>query len=323
MVISMEISMEIVITDGFTLNPGDLSWKNFEAYGNLHYFPRTLPNKIIERCLPAHIIITNKTIINAATIEAAHQLKLILVTATGYNNVDMAAAKKGGITVCNVPTYGTYSVAQHAFALLLQLSNHVGINAASVAKGQWQKATDWCYSLQPVMELKDKTLGIVGLGKIGRQMALIAQAFGMNVIYNRGNQQVANTVEVSQHKLFMQSDFISLHCPLTIDNKAFVNKELLGLAKPTAFLINTSRGGLINEKDLSQILQQNKIAGAALDVLTTEPPEKNNPLIGLPNCIITPHNAWISAEARGRIMETTLQNLQAFINGVPQNVVND
>ena len=154
-------------------------------------------------------------------------------------------------------------------------------------------------------------------------MALIAQAFGMNVIYNRGNQQVANTVEVSQHKLFMQSDFISLHCPLTIDNKTFVNKELLGLAKPTAFLINTSRGGLINEKDLSQILQQNKIAGAALDVLTTEPPEKNNPLIGLPNCIITPHNAWISAEARGRIMETTLQNLQAFINSVPQNVVND
>ena len=235
----------------------------------------------------------------------------------------MAAAKKRGITVCNVPTYGTYSVAQHAFALLLQLSNHVGINAASVAKGQWQKATDWCYSLQPVIELKDKTLGIVGLGKIGRQMAIIAQAFGMKVIYNRGKETLADAVSVSQHQLFMQSDFISLHCPLTIDNNAFVNKELLGLAKPTAFLINTSRGGLINEKDLSQVLQQNKIAGAALDVLTTEPPEKNSPLIGLPNCIITPHNAWISAEARGRIMETTLQNLQAFINGVPQNVVNN
>ena len=323
MVIFMETSMEIVITDGFTLNPGDLSWKIFEIYGNLHYFPRTVPIKIIERCLYAHVIITNKTIINAAAIEAADQLKLILVTATGYNNVDMAAAKKRGITVCNVPTYGTYSVAQHAFALLLQLSNHVGINAASVAKGQWQKATDWCYSLQPVIELKDKTLGIVGLGKIGRQMAIIAQAFGMKVIYNRGKETLADAVSVSQHQLFMQSDFISLHCPLTIDNNAFVNKELLGLAKPTAFLINTSRGGLINEKDLSQVLQQNKIAGAALDVLTTEPPEKNNTLIGLPNCIITPHNAWISAEARGRIMETTLQNLQAFINGVPQNVVNN
>jgi glycerate dehydrogenase len=244
-----------------------------------------------------------------------------LVTATGYNNVDVSAAKKRGVTVCNVPTYGTYSVAQHTFALLLQLSNHVGINAASVANGQWQKATDWCYSLQPVIELKDKTLGIIGLGKIGSQVAILAQAFGMKVIYNRGKETLANTVQVSQHQLFMQSDFISLHCPLTADNKAFVNKELLGLAKPTAFLINTSRGGLINEKDLSQLLQQNKIAGAALDVLTNEPPEKNNPLIGLPNCIITPHNAWISVEARGRILETTLQNLQAFLNGSPQNVV--
>jgi glycerate dehydrogenase len=314
--------MNIIITDGFTLNPGDLSWKAFETFGNLQYHNRTLPIETIERCMEANIIITNKTIINADTIHTADRLELILVTATGYNNVDIAAAKKRGITVCNVPTYGTYSVAQHTFALLLQLSNHVGINAASVAAGQWQKATDWCYSLQPVIELKDKTLGIIGLGKIGRQVALIAQAFGMKVIYNRGKEIVANTVEVSQHQLFMQSDFISLHCPLTSDNKAFVNKELLGLAKPTAFLINTSRGGLINEKDLSQLLQQNKIAGAALDVLTNEPPEKNNPLTALPNCIITPHNAWISAEARGRIMDTTFQNLQAFLTKRPQNIVN-
>jgi glycerate dehydrogenase len=313
--------MEIVITDGFTLNPGDLSWKPFEVHGNLQYHHRTSNIETIERCLSANVIITNKTVINADTIQAADALQLILVTATGYNNVDVAAAKKRGITVCNVPTYGTYSVAQHAFALLLQLSNHVGINAASVAKGEWQKAIDWCYSLQPVIELKDKTLGIIGLGRIGKQMALIAQAFGMKVIYNRGKETVYNAVQVSQHQLFMQSDFISLHCPLTIDNKAFVNKELLGLAKPSAFLINTSRGGLINERDLAQLLQQNKIAGAALDVLTTQPPEKNNPLIGLPNCIITPHNAWISAEARSRIMETTLQNLQAFIKGTPQNVV--
>jgi len=314
--------MEIVITDGFTLNPGDISWDNLQALGNISYFDRTDAIEIVKNCINANVIVTNKTIINEDVMDAAATLKMIAVTATGYNNIDVTSAKKRGIIVCNVPTYGTHSVAQHAFALLLHLSNHVGENAASVANGAWQQSKDWCYSLQPIIELKDKVLGIIGMGNIGNQLAIIGQAFGMKVIYNGGKKKLAGAEMVSQHELFMQSDFISLHCPLTNDNKGFVNKELLGLAKQSAYLINTSRGGLINEKDLAQMLQQNKIAGAALDVLNTEPPEKNNLLIGLPNCVITPHNAWISVEARKRIMKTTVENIQAFINEAPQNIVN-
>ncbi len=313
--------MEIVITDGYTLNPGDLSWKGFEAMGNLQYYDRTSAIETIARCYHADVIVTNKTIINADVINAASGLKLIAVTATGYNNVDIAAAKNNGIAVCNVPGYGTYSVAQHTFSLLLQLTNQVGINAASVHNGDWHEAKDWCYSMQPIIELKDKVLGIIGLGKIGKQVALIAQAFGMQVIYFAGREEVPAAKKVSLHELFIQSDFISLHCPLTKDNASFVNKELLGLMKPSSFLINTARGLLINEKDLAQALQQKKIAGAALDVLSTEPPQETNPLICLSNCIITPHNAWMSVEARGRIMQTTVENIQAFINGSPQNIV--
>ncbi len=312
--------MEIVITDGHTLNPGDLNWHGFEAIGKVKYHDRTAPIEAIGRCYSADIIVTNKTIINADVIAAASHLQMIAVTATGYNNVDVAAAKNKEIVVCNVPGYGTYSVAQHSFALLLQLTNQVGINAASVSKGEWYNAKDWCYSLQPIIELKDKVLGIIGMGKIGKQVAAIARAFGMQIIYIGGREEVPSAKKTSLHKLFMQSDFISLHCPLTKDNYAFVNKELLGLMKPTAFLINTARGALINEKDVAQAVEQKTIAGAALDVLGTEPPEKNNPLIGLPNCIITPHNAWMSVEARGRIMQTTLENIQAFIKGHPQNM---
>jgi glycerate dehydrogenase len=220
-----------------------------------------------------------------------------------------------------VPGYGTQSVAQRTFALLLELTNSVGINSASVTKGEWQTAKDWCYTAKPSVELKGKTIGIIGMGKIGKQVAAIATAFGMQVIYNGGKTGEGNCKEVSLYELFMQSDFISLHCPLTSTNKAFVNKELLGLMKPTACIINTARGALINEKDLSQLLYQKQIGGAALDVLSTEPPEKNNPLIGLSNCIITPHNAWMSKEARQMIMDLTIENIQAFIKGTPQNVV--
>jgi glycerate dehydrogenase len=314
--------MEIVITDGFTLNPGDLSWKAFNKLGKIKYYDRTAAIETVDRCYNADIIIVNKTAIGADVIEAAGNLHLIAVTATGYNNIDTAAAKKKNIKVCNVPAYGTYSVAQHVFALLLHLTNHVGMNAASVQQGEWQKAKDWCYSLQPLIELKDKVLGIVGLGKIGKQVAIIAQAFGMKVMYNGGRESLNNIQSVSLYELFMQSDVVSLHCPLTKDNKGFVNKELLGLMKPGAFLINTSRGLLINEKDLGVALHQGRLAAAALDVLGTEPPEKNNPLTGLKNCIITPHTAWMSAEARARMMQVTLENIQAFLKGTPQNIVN-
>ena len=313
--------MEIVITDGFTLNPGDLSWQGIDAMGSMQYYDRTSPVEVIDRCYKAAIIVTNKTIINAAVINAATQLKIIAVTATGYNNVDIAAAKKKGVVVCNVPGYGTSSVAQHAFSLLLQLTNQVGINAASVANGEWAAAKDWCYSIKPIIELKGKVLGIIGMGKIGLQMAAIAKAFGMQVIYFGGKKIAGTYRQVNLYGLFMQSDVVSLHCPLTSDNHAFVNKEILELMKPTSYLINTARGALINEKDLAQALQQNRIAGAALDVLTVEPPAKSNPLIGLPNCIITPHNAWMSVEARRRILETTIENIQAFIIDKPQNVV--
>ena len=315
--------MEIVITDGYTLNPGDLNWKLLEQLGKLTiYENRTDPVALIEKCCHADIILTNKTVITKELILAASNLKLIAVTATGYNNVDVSAAKAQGITVCNVPAYGTFSVAQHTFALLLELVNHAGLNAASTAKGEWSKAKDWCYSLKPVVELKDKVMGIVGLGKIGKQVAIIAQAFGMKVIYTGGREPLPNTEEVDLAQLFIQSDVISLHCPLTKDNTGFVNKELLELVKPTASLINTSRGALINEKDLAQALHQRRIGGAGLDALSAEPPPKDHPLIGLENCIVTPHNAWISFEARQRVMNITVANVEAFLKGKPQNVVN-
>ncbi len=314
--------MQIVITDGYTLNPGDQSWEAFGHLGEVVYYDRTATNETVERCRNATVIITNKTPINTEVIEAAQKLKLIAVTATGYNIVDIATAKKREIPVCNVPDYGTHSVAQHAFALLLELTNHVGTNAASVQAGDWFRSPDWCYTKHPVMELKNKKIGIIGLGKIGKQMATIAAAFGMEVIYTRGKNALKSWREVPLHQLFIQADFISVHCPLTADNTGFINKELLDLMKPTSYLINTSRGQLIAEKDLAIALQKNKLAGAALDVLSTEPPQATNPLIGLPNCIITPHNAWISFEARNRIMRVTVENVTAALNGKSKNVVN-
>lgn len=313
--------MNIIITDGYTLSPGDLSWTAFETLGNVVYYDRTFSIETIARTFSADIIIANKTVIDADVINAASHLKMIAVTATGYNNVDTTAAKNNGVIVCNVPGYGTQSVAQHTLALILELTNSVGINAASVAKGEWQTAQDWCYSVKPVTELAGKTMGIIGMGKIGKQVAAIAHAMGMDVLYFGGSNGEAYCKKTGMYDVFIQSDIVSLHCPLTATNKEFVNKELLGLMKPSSFLINTARGGLINEKDLSQVLYQSKIAGAALDVLSTEPPVKNNPLAGLPNCIITPHNAWMSREARQRIMDITLQNVKAFINGTAKHVV--
>jgi glycerate dehydrogenase len=313
--------MKIIITDGHTLNPGDLSWKDIEKAGVIEYNDRMASIETIAKTFSADIIIANKTIINEDVINAASHLKMIAVTATGYNNIDIAAAKNKGIVVCNVPGYGTKSVAQHTFALILELTNNAGIHAASVAKGEWQATKDWCYSIKPMMELAGKKIGIIGMGKIGNQVAAIANAFGMEVIYYGGSSNEAFCKKVSLYDVFMQADVVSLHCHLTANNGAFVNKELLSLMKPSAFLINTARGQLINEKDLSQVLYQNKIAGAAVDVLSNEPPEKDNPLVHLPNCIITPHNAWMSRESRQRIMDMTFQNIHAFINGKPQNVV--
>jgi glycerate dehydrogenase len=312
----------IVITDGRTLNPGDLSWKGLEELGALSYFDRCLPSEVADRCKDATIIVTNKTPISKETIDKAANLKVIAVTATGYNIVDVEAARARSIPVCNVPEYGTYSVAQHAMALLLELTNHVGVNAQSVAKGDWSVSPDFSYSRKPIIELQDKTLGIIGLGRIGQQLAVIAGAFGMKVIYSSRKPKVGWPHFYSEEEVFEQSDFISVHCPLTKENAGFINTNLLTRMKPSAYLINTSRGALINEQDLAEVLKANRIGGAALDVLSIEPPPANHPLIGLPNCIITPHNAWLSREARERILQVTVQNVVLALKSTPQNVVN-
>ena len=314
--------MQIVITDGYTLNPGDLSWDAFEKLGDLKYYDRTPANEVADRCRGATVIITNKTPITADTIYSATNLMLIAVSATGYNIVDIHAAKDKGVLVCNVPEYGTNSVAQHTFALLLELTNHVGKHAQSVANSEWVRSADWSYVKTPIIELSGKTIGIIGFGRIGQKVAAIAKAFDLNVIFYDKGKQSPFAASVTLEDLFAQSDIISLHCPLTEDNKGFVNRKLLSIMKPAAFLINTSRGQLINERDLADALQQQVLSAAALDVLSAEPPDASNPLIGLQNCIITPHNAWISFEARKRLMQTTLDNILAALSGKPINVVN-
>jgi glycerate dehydrogenase len=313
---------KIVVTDGHTLNPGDLDWKTFEQFGNVEVFERTHPENVLERVIDADIIISNKTVITRDVIQNVKNLSLICVTATGFNVVDIQAACEKRIPVCNVPSYGTDSVAQHTFALLLALSNRIVPNSLWVSNGQWSKSKDWCFTASPLIELKDKVLGIVGYGKIGQRVAEIANAFGMKVLYFNPSIKKGIGHQVSLGEIFRAVDFLSLHCPLTDSNKEFVNYELLSAMRPTAFLINTARGQLINEKDLSVALDNKLLAGAALDVLSIEPPPADHILCGHPNCLITPHNAWLSREARQRIFEITLENIRQYNLGNAQNVVN-
>jgi glycerate dehydrogenase len=311
----------IVITDGFTLNPGDLSWEGLN-FGEVHYYDRTAPGQTVARCAKAEVIITNKTPITREVIQHAVNLRVIAVTATGYNIVDIDAARERNIPVCNVPEYGTFSVAQHAMALILELTNHVGVNAAAVQRGEWASSPDFCFTRQPLVELYGKTLGIIGMGRIGQRLATMATTFGMHIIYHARSDKAGWSGNVSLEEVFSKSDYISLHLPLTKENTGFVNKGLLSLMKPTACLINTSRGGLINERDLADALLTNKIRAAALDVLSVEPPPENHVLTRIPNCLITPHTAWMSREARERIMKTTLDNIRLAWQGCPQHVVN-
>ena len=315
--------MKIVVTDGYTLNPGDLSWDTIKALGELIVYDRTPAALIAERCRNADVVLTNKVPFTKETLAVLPQLKFISVLATGYNIIDTTAARARGVTVSNVPGYGTASVAQHVFALLLELTNHVGRNARTTTEGKWQQSADWCYTEAPVMELDGKTFGIVGFGNIGQKTASIARAFGMDVVYyNPRAKAWPGGRQVELEALFASSDVISLHCPLTAGNQAFVNAALLQTMKPSALLINTARGQLINEQDLADALNHGVIAGAALDVLSKEPPVEGNPLLQAKNCIITPHTAWISKEARERIMLVTASNIAAFINGQPANAVN-
>ena len=314
--------MTIVITDGFTLNPGDLSWEEIEKFGEVRYYDRSAPEQVAERCSVANIIVVNKTPVSWDTIASAKDLQLIAVSATGYNIVDLDAANRRKIPVCNVPSYGTDSVAQHCFALILELTNRVGLHEQSVRNGEWNNAPDWCLVKSPIIELAGKIMGVVGMGRIGKKVATIARAMGMQVIFHDPGKHFENMQSCELDKLFAESDFISLHCPLKPENQGFVNAGRLSQMKSSSFLINTSRGALINEADLADALKKHKIAGAALDVLSKEPPVNNHPLIGLSNCIITPHIAWVSFEARQRIMETTVMNIRSFLEGKPANLVN-
>ncbi|MDH5248215.1 MAG: D-2-hydroxyacid dehydrogenase [Cyclobacteriaceae bacterium] len=314
--------MKIVIIDGYTLNPGDLSWGGIEEFGQVTLYDRTPDALVQDRCKDADIILTNKVPISADTIQAATGLKLICVTATGFNIVDVEAARKRNIPVCNIPGYGTASVAQHTFALLLELTNHVGLNSTSVKEGMWEKSPDFCYTKASLTELNEKTFGIIGFGKIGEQVATIAKAFGMNVIYySIEKKDTALATFVDLKTMFTSSDVISLHCPLTKANNQFVNRDLLNLVKPSLLMINTARGQLINEHDLAEALNTDKLAGAALDVLSKEPPTHSNPLLHAKNCLITPHNAWMSLEARTRMLAITKKNIEGFLANKPVNTV--
>ena len=317
--------MEIVILDGYALNPGDLSWEGLMQLGKFTVYERTNPSELFDRIKHAEAIITNKVVIDASLIERLPQLKYIGVTATGYNVVDVKAANGKGIVVTNIPAYSTDSVAQLVFSHLLNIVNRVELHATSVKSGEWANSLDFAYWKSPQMELAGKTLGIVGFGRIGRSVARIGEAFGLKVIFNNRSQIKdipPGMHQVSLSELFTQSDVISINCPLTPENSEFVNNQLLQMMKPSAILINTGRGGLINEADLAKALHNGTIAAAGLDVLSTEPPRLNNPLLAAPNCFITPHIAWATLEARQRLMNITVENLQHFLSGMPQNVVN-
>ena len=319
--------MEIVVLDGFTLNPGDLSWEGLEKFGNLTVHDRTTKetSEIIKAIGSAEIIFTNKTPVTKEVLEKVPSVKYIGVLATGYNVVDIVAAKNLGITVTNIPTYGTIAVAQMTFALLLELCHHAGDHSAAVKKGVWSSCPDFCFWNTPLVELSGKTMGIIGFGRIGQATAKIAQAFGLNVLYNDVNK-IAELEEdscrfSSLDELFAKSDIISLHCPLLDSTSGIINKNNISKMKDGVMIINTSRGPLIVEQDLADALNNGKIGGAALDVVTVEPIETNNVLLKAKNCILTPHIAWAPKESRSRLMNTAVENLRLFLTGTPQNVV--
>jgi glycerate dehydrogenase len=313
----------IVVLDGHTLNPGDLDWQAVGALGELTVHDRTPATQILERAADAEILLTNKTPLDAATIAALPELRYIGVLATGYNVVDVAAAKARSIPVCNVPGYGTASVAQHVFALLLELTQHTGHHAQSVREGRWTASPDFCYWDFPLIELAGRTLGIVGYGSIGEAVARIGCAFGMKILASTRRPSAVGGVEfVTVDEVFKRADVVTLHCPLTEETRGLVNAARLATMKPDAFLINTGRGPLVVEQDLADALNAGRIAGAGLDVLGVEPPQAGNPLLHARNCVITPHIAWATRAARARLMDMVVRNLRAFLAGNPRNVVN-
>ena len=315
--------MKIVVLDGYALNPGDLSWEGLKQLGDLEIYDRTDTAQILNRAKYADLVLTNKTLLSSESLRQLPKLKYIGVLATGYNCVDVQTAKELGIAVTNIPSYGTASVAQFVFALLLELCHNVKQHHYAVANGQWATSRDWTFWLTPLIELEGKVMGIVGLGRIGRHVARVAIAFGMHVI---ATDQVpiaepgvqATTLE----KLLVESDVVSLHCPLFPETLGLINRERLATMKSSAFLINTSRGPLIIDEDLADALNQGVIAGAGLDVLSMEPPMRDNALLKSRNCIVTPHIAWATKEARSRLMNIAVKNVEGFLLKQPVNVVN-
>ena len=316
--------MNIVYTDAHTLNPCDLDWAPIRSLGDVTLYDRTSPDELIGRVKDAEIVLTNKVRLTRETLDQLPNLRYIGVTATGYDIIDVAAARERGIVVTNVKGYSTDSVAQLTFALLLELTHHAGIHSQSVRAGEWVVSPDFSYAKTPLVELTGKTLGLVGYGDIGRKVARIGRAFGMNVLVNRRSTQ-PETDEmitiVDRETLFARSDVVSLHCPATLDTIGLVNRALLNRMKPPAWLLNTSRGSLLKETDVADALNAGVIAGAGLDVLSVEPPSANNPLLTAKNCLITPHIAWASFSARQRLMLSVVDNIRAFLDGAPRNVV--
>ncbi len=323
--------MKIVILDGYTLNPGDLSWEGLEQIGELTVYDRTSydlsgQDKVVERVGDADAVFLNKTPLTRKAMERMPNLKFVGVLATGYNIVDVEAAKEKGIVVTNIPTYGTTAVSQMAFALLLEMCHHVGYHSEEVRKGAWTRNPDWCFWDYPLIELAGKTMGIIGFGRIGQEVGKIAQAFGMKVLAYDNFINTALESETLKYvefdELLKQADVISLHCPLFENTKGIINKETIAKMKENVMIINTSRGPLIVEEDLAEALNTQRIAGAALDVVSTEPIEKTNPLLTSKNCIITPHISWAPKESRKRLMEIAINNLEGFLIGEPINIVN-
>lgn len=314
--------MRICVLDGYTTNPGDLSWDWLGNYGEYTVYDRTPAELTEERAKGCEIVITNKTPLRKELLEKLDNLKYIGLLSTGYNIVDWEYCKEKGIPVCNVPTYSTSAVAQLTFSLILEHTNAVSLRSASVHSGEWSNSKDFCYWKTPLSELDGKTLGIIGFGKIGKAVAKIASAFGMKILVSTNHPAPFDNVDFCEkEELLKKSDFVTLHCPLTPSTEGMVNKEFLAKMKKSAILINTSRGQVINENDLADALKNGIIAGAGLDVLSVEPPGSGNPLLGLPNCFITPHIAWAGFETRERLMGVVRDNVDAFMNGNPQNVV--
>jgi len=313
----------IVVLDGYCLNPGDLSWQRLESLGELTLYDRIDPTDVVKRSRGADILLTNKVVMSRDVITGLPQLKYIGVTATGYNIIDVQAAGERGIVVTNVPTYGTNSVAQMVFSHVLNLTQRVADHAEAVRLGRWASSPDWCFWDFPLLELDGLTMGLIGYGRIGKATARLARAFGMQVIaHSRSAITATDDVrEVDRNTIFRESDIVSLHCPLTAETSRLVNRERLAMMKPTAFLINTSRGQLVDEAALADALNSGRLAGAGLDVLDAEPPTKSNPLFGAKNCYITPHIAWATQASRQRLLNTAIDNVAAFLRGDPQNVV--